>query len=112
MFLSWQGGPSYCKNFVKSPVILNEAEDDFILTPIYDALKRFAECFPAGSEIVRCECDSDDIVAVAHKSDNTYRTVIANVSDRTQDATINLGASTQKISLEPLEIKRTPAVRP
>ena len=112
MLLSWQGGPSYCKNFVKSPVILNEAEDDFILTPIYDALKRFAECFPAGSEIVRCECDSDDIVAVAYKSGNTYRTVIANVSDRTQDATINLGASTQKISLEPLEIKRTPAVRP
>ena len=112
MLLSWQGGPSYCKNFVKSPVILNEAEDDFILTPIYNALKRFAECFPAGSEIVRCECDSDDIVAVAYKSGNTYRTVIANVSDRTQDATINLGASTQKISLEPLEIKRTPAVRP
>ncbi|MCR5572984.1 MAG: hypothetical protein K6F57_04415, partial [Candidatus Saccharibacteria bacterium] len=68
ILLDWRGGPSHCKNYVKSPIILTETEDDFILTPIYKALKKFAKTFPAGSEAIRCENNSKDIVAVARRN--------------------------------------------
>ena len=43
MLLDWEGGPTHVGNNVKSPVILNERGDDFILTPIYDALLGFVK---------------------------------------------------------------------
>ncbi|MBR5418795.1 hypothetical protein IK110_00905 [Candidatus Saccharibacteria bacterium] len=98
MLLSCHGGPSYCANYVKSPVILNEAEDDFILTPIYAALKNFAEAFPAGSEIIRCEYDSEDIAAVARKTKRGLEIVIANLTDETQKVTI--GSKTIEIAAD------------
>ena len=82
MLLDHRGGPTYCHNYVKSPVILNEAGDDFILTPIYDALKKFAKLFPAGSEVFRCELGSDEVVAVARKTKTGYAVIAANLSDK------------------------------
>ena len=104
MLLSWQGGPSYCKNYVKSPVILNEAGDDFILTPIYDALKKFAKLFPVGSKVVRCEYDSKDVAVVARKTKTGYEAVVANVSNNEQQVTISLGHKQQTATLKKLEI--------
>ena len=104
MLLSWQGGPSYCKNFVKSPIILNKTEDDFILTPIYHALKEFTTLFPAGSKVVRCEYDSNDIVAITRKIITGYRVVVANVSDKEHEVVLTLGDKTKKLSLVKSEI--------
>ncbi|MBR2725633.1 hypothetical protein IKG28_00850 [Candidatus Saccharibacteria bacterium] len=104
MLLSWQGGPNHSSNYVKSPVILNEKEDDFILTPIYFALKKFADLFPAGSEVVRCESNSDKIVAVARKTKDGYRVVIANVSGSEQDVTIEIGGQKKNLHLARFEI--------
>jgi O-Glycosyl hydrolase len=106
MLLSWQGGPSYCKNYVKSPAILNDAGDDFILTPIYDALKKFARLFPVGSQIARCEYDSKDIAVVARKTKNSYEVVIANTSDQKQEVEIKLGKQNKRLSLNKLEIRK------
>ena len=105
MLLSWQGGPSYCRNFVKSPIILNEAEDDFILTPIYQALKKFARLFPAGSEVLRCENTSKDVVAVAKRTKNGYKIVLANLTDQNQEVTIKDGNKKTKVTLAESEIK-------
>ena len=99
MLLSWQGGPSYCKNFVKSPIILNKTEDDYILTPIYHALKKFATLFPAGSEVVRCEYDSDDIVAIVRKTKAGYKVVIANVSNQKQKVEVVLDGKAKELVL-------------
>lgn len=104
MLLSWQGGPSHCKNYVKSPVILNEREDDFILTPIYSALKKFAEFFPAGSNVVRCEYDADDIVAIARKTKDGYITIVANVSNRDQEISVKFGKQKKNFRLAKFEI--------
>ncbi len=90
MLLSWEGGPSYCENYLKSPIILNKKGDDFILTPIHRALKEFAKLFPAGSKVVRLEYDSDDVVAVCRKVGSHYEVVIANVSNEEQEVTIKL----------------------
>ena len=105
MLLSWQGGPSYCKNYVKSPVILNEAEDDFILTPIYTALKKFAKLYPAGSKIVRCDYDSKDVAVVARKTAKGYEAVVANISDGQQEVAVKLGQKTKTITLQKHDIK-------
>ena len=104
MLLSWQGGPSYCKNYVKSPIILNEAEDDFILTPIYQALKKFAQLFPAGSDVLRCEYDSKDIVAVARKTKTGCKIVLANLTDQEQEVILANESETTNVSLRAAEI--------
>ena len=104
MLLTWQGGPSHCENYVKSPVILNEKGDDFILTPIYSALKKFADLFPAGSEVVRCESNSDKIVAVARKTKKSYKVVVANISDCEQNVTIEIDGQKKNLRLARFEI--------
>ena len=104
MLLSWQGGPSYCKNYVKSPIILNKAGDDFILTPIYHVLRRFTTLFPAGSKTVRCEYNSDDLVAIARKTKTGYKMVVANVSDKEQEVKIRLDSKNVGIILTKSEI--------
>lgn len=108
MLLSWQGGPSYCGNFCASPVIMNEAGDDFILTPIYSALKKFSQLFPAGSEVVRCEISSDQVAAVARKVGKNYEVVVANISDddHDQQVTIKLDDKQKTLSLRKLEITK------
>lgn len=104
MLLTWQGGPNHSLNFVKSPVILNEKGDDFILTPIYTALKKFAKLFPAGSEIIRCEYNSDNIVAIARKTHEGYKVVVANISDREQEVTIEFAGQKKNLHLAKFEI--------
>jgi glucosylceramidase len=106
MLLDWRGGPSYCQNYVKSPVILNEQGNDFILTPIYDALKKFAKLYPAGSKIIRCDYDSKDVAAIARKTKAGYEAVIANVSGGEQEVEIKLGKTKKHLKLLPLEIKK------
>lgn len=101
MLLNHRGGPTYCNNFVKSPVILNEEGNDFILTPIYDTLKQFAKLFPAGSEVVRAEYNSSDIAAAARKTKTGYEIIAANISDVPQE--ILVGGKT--IVLAPAELK-------
>ena len=101
MLLDYRGGPSYCHNYVKSPVILNEAGDDFILTPIYDALKNFAKVFPTGSKVFRCEYDSQDIAAVARKDKTGYVVIAANISNQPQTVTVKQ----KTITIAPGEIK-------
>ena len=104
MLLDFQGGPSYCKNYLKSPIILNESGDDFILTPIYDALRRFVKLFPAGSKVVRLEYRSNDIVAIGRKLDNYYEVIIANVSSQEQEVVIKLGGKTKEYVMKEFEI--------
>ncbi|MBR3164017.1 hypothetical protein IKF15_01810 [Candidatus Saccharibacteria bacterium] len=106
MLLSWGGGPTHVGNCVASPVILNRAEDDFILTPIYDALKKFAKMFPVGSKVVRCENPSDKVAAVARKTQAGYEVVVAKVSDEDecQEVAVTVGGVTKIIELKKLEI--------
>ena len=104
MLLNWQGGPNHKRNYTKSPVILNEKGDDFILTPIYYALKKFAKLFPAGSEIVRCEYNSKDIAAITKKTKAGYTVIIANLTNKDQEITLKLGRQTKKLTLEKSKI--------
>lgn len=91
ILLDAKGGPAQQNNNVKAPIILNEKGDDFILTPIYMRLKDIARMIPAGSEILKCECDDkrmsgrrpSGIVAVAVRARGKVRVVVANLSNET-----------------------------
>ena len=100
MLLDYHGGPSYCRNYVKSPIILNEAGNDFVLTPIYEALKNFAKFCPAGSKIIRCDFDSTSVAVVARKTTKAYEVVLAKLTDVPQEITIQLGNKCKNITLK------------
>ena len=105
MLLDYRGGPSYYRNYVKSPVILNEVGDDFILTPIYQALKNFAKIFPAGGKVVRCEYESEDIVVAARKTKSGFILVALNLTDESRTVSIK----GKEIMLLPKELTKIPA---
>ncbi len=104
MLLDFYGGPTYCKNYLKSPIILNEAGDDFIVTPIYNSLHKFAKEFPAGGEVVRCEYNTKNFVAIARKEKNGYKVVVANLTDKLQKITIKCGDKSRIINLTEFDI--------
>lgn len=105
MLLDFNGGPTYCKNYLKAPIILNEKEDDFIVTPIYDVLKKFAELFPAGSEAIRCEYSSKDFVAITRKTKNGCEVVVANLSNEPQGLSIKHNDKEKTFSIAKNTIK-------
>ena len=105
MLLDYTGGPSYCKNNVKSPVILNEKGDNFILSPIYDALKKFAKLFPTGSKIVRCEFIERGVVAIAREQDEGYSVVVANITSDEREVIVKCGNKEKAATLQATEIK-------
>ncbi len=80
MLLDWRGGPSHKQNYVKSPVIMNRDDDDFILTPIYEHLKKIAQFIPAGSKIVSCKTNSKDVLAIAKISSNNVSVLLFNLN--------------------------------
>ena len=106
MLLDWNGGPSYCNNNVKSPIILNEEGNDFILTPIYEALRKFAKLFPAGSKVIRCKNPSKEVAVIVRKTKTGYTVVLANVSKEPQEILVKMEQKEQKISLKPAEIDK------
>jgi glucosylceramidase len=105
MLLDYTGGPSYCKNNVKSPVILNEKGDDFILSPIYVALKKFAKIFPAGSEVLRCEFAERGVVAIAREEGEGCVVVVANITPDEREVTVHCGEKEKTVTLQATEIK-------
>ena len=104
MLLDEHGGPSYCRNFVKSPIILNGAEDDIVLTPIYRALQKFAQAFPAGSKVIRCDINSDDVAVVARKTSTGYEVIAANKSHDQRELEITFGKTKKSLKLEGLDM--------
>ncbi|XP_028967094.1 putative glucosylceramidase 3 [Galendromus occidentalis] len=49
LFLNTQGGPNWVKNFVDSPIIVDESAQAFYKQPMYYALAHFSKFLPRGS---------------------------------------------------------------
>ena len=81
MLLDWRGGPSHKQNYVKSPIIMNKNNNDFILTPIYKYLKKVAHFIPKGTEIIRCKLSDKRILAIAKKNKSGISTLLYNLND-------------------------------
>lgn len=53
MALNLEGGPTYVKNFVDSPIIVNTTADEFYKQPMYYALGHFSKYLRPGAQRVQ-----------------------------------------------------------
>lgn len=81
IFLNSYGGPSHIKNPVKSPIILNEEENDFIKTPIYYYLTHISKYIDKDYEIIENINNSNLYVVSAKKDDNFVITILNTSND-------------------------------
>lgn len=79
LLLDYHGGPNHKKNYCKSPIILNEEENDIIKTPIYYYLRHLA-MIPKSSKVLFSSSYSSDLLCVAMKGESTIYIVLYNQS--------------------------------
>ena len=80
IFLNSEGGPSHIINPVKSPIILNEEENNYIKTPIYYYLTHIAKYIDKDYEIVET-INNSELYIVSAKKDNNKVITILNTTD-------------------------------
>jgi len=78
ILLDSHGGPNHKENYCKSPIILNEKEDGFILTPIYYYLLHIAKYIKKGFTFVPVDVYRPDLFSVSAVKDETVVTVLLN----------------------------------
>lgn len=88
LLLDYQGGPNHQKNYCKSPIILNEQEDNFILTPIYYYLGHVSRYFSFGCRIIPIDFYRPDLYGCASVLNDCVTIVLLNPND--YDIEVNL----------------------
>ncbi|XP_057660576.1 putative glucosylceramidase 3 [Diorhabda carinulata] len=89
MVLDTKGGPSYIRNFVDSPIIVNCTAQEFYKQPMYYILGHFSKFIPRDS--IRISSSQNDLlihVAAFKRPDNGVAVVILNPSDVSQRRTL------------------------
>ena len=80
ILLDFSGGPSHIKNYVTSPIILNEDKSDLIITPIYYYLYHIAHFIKEGYMIVE-NTNNTNLHVLTAKNNNEEVIVILNNSN-------------------------------
>ena len=81
VLLNYKGGPSHIKNPVKSPIILNKEENNYIKTPIYYYLMHISKYIKEGYEIIESDKYDEDLYVVAAKNENELVITIMNTKN-------------------------------
>lgn len=81
IFLDFYGGPSHKENYCKSPIILNETEDDFILSPIYYYLGHIAKYIKPGDFIIPIDLYRMDLLGVAAVNEKQTVVTLLNITN-------------------------------
>ena len=90
LLLDYNGGPNHKGNFCKSPIILNEREDDFILTPIYYYLLHIGKYIKKDYKIIANSKYRNDILVLSAKGKKIV-VVVVNPTDEDIEYNIVLG---------------------
>lgn len=61
MALNTEGGPTYAKNYVDSPIIVNATADEFYKQPMFYALGHFSKFLRPGAQRVESFYTGNDI---------------------------------------------------
>ena len=77
MLLNSNGGPSHIVNPVKSPIILNEEETNYIKTPIYYYLVHISKYIDKDYEVIE-NINNTDLYVVSAKKENNIVIIILN----------------------------------
>ena len=85
LLLDFNGGPNHAENFCKSPIILNQKEDDFIKTPIYYFLKHLS-LIPPSSKVIFSSIYTNELITASFKSkDGKIYTVVLNPTNNQKE---------------------------
>ena len=82
ILLNNNGGPSHKSNYVKSSIILNEEQNDYIKTPIYYYLLHICKFIKKDYQIIVSDKYSDELYVVSAKKNDELVIVILNISDK------------------------------
>ncbi len=95
IFLDFYGGPNHKDNYCKSPIILNEEEDNFILSPIYYYLGHISKYIKPGDYIIPIDIYRMDLLGVAAVHDKQVVITLINITNVKID--VNIVVYQQKI---------------
>ena len=96
VLLDINGGPSHIKNPVKSVVILNEEQNNYIKTPIYYYLTHISKYIDSDYEIIKTDNYNDYLYVVAAKKEKKIVITVLNVSHN--DINYNISIDNNYIS--------------
>ena len=91
LLLDEYGGPTYIKNYVKSPIILKN--DNYIKTPIYYYLYHISHFVNKDSKIIYNECFNKDLKVLSFREKNKIIIVIMNISDNNYQYNLKINNS-------------------
>ncbi len=94
LLLDKYGGPTYIKNYVKSPIILDDG--NYIKTPIYYYLYHINHFVSKNSKIIYSECFNNELKVLSFKNKENIITIIMN--DNNKDYQYNLLINNQYYS--------------
>jgi len=101
MVLDTQGGPNWFKNWCVAPVIVDPEKDEVYFTPIYYTLKHFSKYIRPGAVRIGFENPVEALLLTAAKNpDGSIVVVALNQEMEARDFELNLGESSQKLSID------------
>ncbi|VEN46551.1 unnamed protein product, partial [Callosobruchus maculatus] len=100
MVLDLDGGPSYYKNFLDAPIIVNPEAGEFYKQPMFYAMGHFSKFIPPGSHRIETQYSGKDISAAGFKRpDGIVVLVILNKCSGDRKLTIKKSGDKKKINL-------------
>jgi glucosylceramidase len=106
MVLDTQGGPNWFKNWCVAPVIVDIEKDEVYFTPLYYTMKHFSRYIRPGAVRIGFENPDESLLLTAARNpDGTIVVVALNQDQKRKQFELNLGESSQKLSISPQAIQ-------
>ena len=106
MVLDRQGGPNWFKNWCVAPIIVDPAQDEVYLTPLYYVMSHFSKFIRPGAVVIGAESsDTDLMVAAAKNPDGSTAVVIFNEGMEPKFFELKTAITTKQILISPQAIQ-------
>ena len=88
--LDMQGGPNHVGNFCEAPLLIDAEKDEIIYMPSYFVIGHFSKYLNKGDVKIETTSDNPDLLACSFMSNNTFKVVILNKSEKDLNAHISV----------------------
>lgn len=106
MVLNKQGGPNWAKNWCVAPIIVDEAQDEVYLTPIYYTMMHFSRFIRPNAQIIDVKNTNKNLMVTAAKnSDGSVVVVMFNEGSTAHDIRIELEGKSAAFVINPQSIQ-------
>ena len=102
MVLDRQGGPNWFKNWCVAPIIVDPAQDEVYLTPLYYVMSHFSKFIRPGAVVIGAESsDTDLMVTASQNPDGSIAVVIFNEGFKPKSFELKTAMTTKQILISP-----------